>query len=107
MTDEDRPLELELPDHRVQVRDEVAHGVGARLVAVAVSAQVEGHHVVAGAERLGQRLERESEVLDAVHQDQRASALVAVVVAAQLDAGAVERERPGSGGWAWNGHRPF
>jgi hypothetical protein len=73
VTDQDRALELELPDHRVQVRDEVAHGVRARLVAVAVAAQVERHHVVVAAERLGQRLEREREVLDAVHQHQRAA----------------------------------
>ena len=61
--------------------------------------------MVVAAERLGQRLEREGEVLDAVHQHQRAGSLVAVVVAAQADARAVERERRGGGGGTGSRHR--
>jgi len=93
-----RPLQLELKDDRVQIRDEVRQGVDTGLAAVAVAAQVEGNDPIAVAEPIRHRLERQRQILHPVQQNERRRALVAVVVDLQFDTARTrEAETPGLG----------
>ena len=64
-------LEFAVEEHGVQVRDVVRHRVDAGMRALAVAAQVVGDDPVVGGQGLGDRREREREVLDAVRQQDR------------------------------------
>ena len=80
VADQDRPTPLELLHDRVQICEMVGNRVDARLVAVAVPAQVVAQHMKIGGERPRQPIEAEGEVLDAVQQNHRSPFRVAVVV---------------------------
>ena len=71
VADDDRAVEAERFDDAVQVVDELPDRVRARVVAVAVAAQLRQHHVVTVGERLCDHEQARGDVADAVHDHQR------------------------------------